>query len=54
MASEISEYKGNKMLVLKKSDDDKFPFQFGVKKAKLILAHLEDIKNFVMEFGEGS
>ena len=42
-----SEFKGNAMLVIKSQPDDKFPFQFGVKKAKLVLAHIEDIKAFV-------
>lgn len=44
---EEGEYKGNKMIVLKNTEDDKWPFQFGVKKAKLILEHIEDIKKFV-------
>ena len=42
-----SEYKGNPMIVIKNNAEDKFPFQFGVKKAKLVLAHVEDIKAFV-------
>ncbi len=42
-----SEYKGNPMLVIKNSEEDKFPFQFGVKKAKLILENIENIKKFV-------
>lgn len=42
-----SEYKGNPMMVLKATPDDKFPFQFGLKKAKLIMAHVDDIKRFV-------
>ena len=42
-----SEFKGNPMLVLKAMPDDKFPFQFGLKKAKLIMAHLDDIKRFI-------
>jgi len=42
-----SEYKGNPMLVIKNSEEDKFPFQFGLKKAKLILENIEDIKKFV-------
>ncbi len=44
---EEGEYKGNAMLVLKNSEDDRWPFQFGLKKAKLILEHIEDIKKFV-------
>lgn len=42
-----SEFKGNPMLVLTQGPEDKFPFQFGLKKAKLILEHIEDIKQFV-------
>ena len=42
-----SEYKGNPMIVLKSTAEDKFPFQFGIKKAKLIVAHVEDIRRFV-------
>ena len=44
---EESEYKGNPMIVLKVTPDDRFPFQFGLKKAKLVLEHIEDIKKFV-------
>jgi len=44
---EESEFKGNPMIVLKNSEEDKYPFQFGVKKAKLVLEHVEDIKKFV-------
>ncbi|MBI3803261.1 MAG: hypothetical protein HY282_05810 [Nitrospirae bacterium] len=47
MAASESEYKGNPMLVLTQGAEDRFPFQFGLKKAKLILEHLEDIKQFV-------
>ncbi|MFY9268348.1 MAG: hypothetical protein WAO55_01220 [Candidatus Manganitrophaceae bacterium] len=42
-----SEFKGNPMLVLSQGPDDRFPFQFGLKKAKLILEHFEEIKQFV-------
>ena len=45
------EFKGNAMLILKNTPDDKFPFQFGVKKAKLVLQHIEDIKKFVEKHG---
>ncbi len=45
-----SEYKGNKMIVLKNTEDDKFPFQFGLKKAKLVVEHIEDIKKFVEKY----
>ena len=42
-----SEYKGNPMIVIKNSEEDKFPFQFGLKKAKLVLENIEEIKKFV-------
>lgn len=44
---EESEFKGNPMLVLKNDEEDKYPFQFGVKKAKLILENIDEIKKFV-------
>ena len=46
---EFSEFKGNKMIVLKRTADDKFPFQFGVNKATLVIEHIEDIRKFVAE-----
>lgn len=42
-----SEFKGNAMIVLKNDEEDKYPFQFGVKKAKLVLENIEAIKKFV-------
>ena len=42
-----SEFKGNKMIVLKRSEDDRFPFQFGLSKAKLILDSIEELKAWV-------
>lgn len=47
MPATESEFKGNPMIVLTQGPEDKFPFQFGLKKAKLILEHLDDIKQFV-------
>ncbi|MHB2026507.1 MAG: hypothetical protein ACYCPQ_07705 [Elusimicrobiota bacterium] len=46
---EFGEFKGNKMIVLKRDPEDKFPFQFGLSKAALILEHIEDIRKFVAE-----
>ncbi|MEK6885315.1 MAG: hypothetical protein AABY22_37130 [Nanoarchaeota archaeon] len=48
---EYKEYKGKKILVLKRGDDDNYPFSFGKAKAKLIIDNLEIIKKFVK--GEG-
>jgi len=47
------EYKGSPMLIIKKSPDDQYPFQFGLKKAKLILEHINDIQSFVEEHDKG-
>jgi hypothetical protein len=47
---ELGTYKGNPMLILKSSPDDKFPFQFGLKRAKLILEQIENIKGFIKRF----
>jgi len=46
---EVSEFKGNKVIVLKRDENDKYPFSFGVSKAKLVLEHIEHIKKFVEE-----
>ncbi len=44
---EFGEFKGNKMIVLKRTPDDKYPFQFGLGKARLIVEHISEIKKFV-------
>ena len=49
MAVERSEFKGKPMIVLKRNEDDQYPFQFGMSKAKLILENIEEIKKFVAE-----
>lgn len=46
---ERSEFKGKPVLILKRNEDDKYPFSFGLTKAKLILENLEEIKRFVEE-----
>jgi len=40
------------MLVLSQGADDRFPFRFGLKKAKLILEYLEEIKAFVAKHSQ--
>lgn len=42
-----AEFKGNAMIVLKNTEEDQYPFQFGVKKAKLVLENIDSIKKFV-------
>lgn len=49
MVVEYDEYKGNKLIVLKRSDDDTYPFKFGKAKAKLIVENFEVIKAFAEE-----
>lgn len=47
MIVEENEYHGKPILVLKKRDDDKYPFSFGLAKARIIIEHFDDIKSFV-------
>lgn len=51
MATEQGDFKGNKTISLLKENDEgnKYPFTFGMGKAKLILENFEDIKKFVEE-----
>ena len=41
------DYQGKAMLIIRQTPQDKFPFQFGVKKARLIVEHIEEIKKFI-------
>ena len=47
---EIQEFKGNKVLCLNPAD--KFPFTFGLNKAKMILENIDVIKRFVETEGK--
>jgi hypothetical protein len=49
MVSEYGEFKGNKLIILKRNADDKFPFQFGKGKAKLIMENIDEIIKFAEE-----
>jgi hypothetical protein len=44
---ERSEFKGKPVLIIKRDENDKYPFSFGMTKAKMILENLEEIKRFV-------
>jgi hypothetical protein len=46
---EHKEFKGNKILVLKRDENDGFGFSFGKGKAKMIVEAFDDIKKFVEE-----
>ena len=49
MTVEFGEFKGNKLIILKRNDQDTFPFQFGIGKAKMILENIDAIQKFVDE-----
>ena len=44
---ERSEFKGKPVIIIRRTEDDKYPFTFGMSKARLILENLEEIKRFV-------
>ncbi len=46
---EFGEFKGRKIIKLKRNPDDKYPFVFGKAKAKLIVENYEAIKAFAEE-----
>lgn len=46
---ERTEFKGKPVLIIKRDEEDRYPFSFGVSKAKLILENIEEIKKFVEE-----
>ena len=46
---EFDEFKGNKLIVLKRDENDQFAFKFGKSKAKLIIENFEEIKKFAEE-----
>ena len=50
---EFSDYKGNKIISLKRTEDDKYPFSFGIGKARRILDNIEEIKKFVADNPKG-
>ena len=46
---EKGEFKGKPVIILRRYEEDKYPFTFGMTKAKLILDNIEEIKKFVEE-----
>ncbi len=50
---ERGEFKGKPVLIMKRDENDKYPFSFGLSKARLILENYEEIKKFVAEYSEG-
>ncbi len=49
MIVEKTEYKGQPVLILKRNENDRYPFSFGLGKARMILESIDDIKKFVEE-----
>lgn len=49
MPIEFDEYNKNPVIVLKKDENDLYPFRFGLRKAELIIEHIDEIKKFVQE-----
>lgn len=49
MLVERTEFKGRPVMVIKRGEDEKFPFSFGLTKAKMILETIEEIKKFVAD-----
>ena len=51
--NKYDEFKGNKLIVLMKDEEDKYPFKFGKAKAKLIMDNLDAVKAFAEEEQSG-
>jgi hypothetical protein len=49
MPVEYGEFKGNKIITLKRDENDSYPFSFGKGKARLIVENLDAIKEFAEE-----
>ena len=46
---ERGEFNGHPLIIMKRNENDKFPFSFGLSKARLIVENIEEIKKFVKE-----
>ena len=46
---ERSEFKGKPVLIIRRDENDKYPFSFGMTTARLILENIDEIKKFVMD-----
>ena len=49
MVVEYGEFKGNKVITLKRDESDTYPFSFGKGKARLIVENFDEIKKFAEE-----
>jgi hypothetical protein len=41
-----SEFKGKPLIVFRRTEDDKFPISFGIRKVQVILENIEALKAF--------
>lgn len=46
MIVSTGEFKGKPTISFRRKEDDKFPVTFGVRKAKVILEHIDEIQAF--------
>lgn len=46
----IGEYKGNPIISIPLGNSERYPFSFGLTKAKAVLEYLDDIKKFVSQY----
>jgi hypothetical protein len=46
---EHGDYNGKPIIILRRSEEDKYPFSFGLNKAKLILENIKEIEKFVAD-----
>ena len=49
MPVEFDNYNGNPVIIIKRDENDAYPFRFGIRKAELILENIDNIKKFVKE-----
>jgi hypothetical protein len=54
MTVEYGEFKGHKLIKLKRNEEDQYPFSFGKGKARLIVENFDEIKKFAEEEDENS
>ncbi len=47
LSATVSEYKGNAIISLPVAGSTKYPFTFGLNKAKAIMQYIDDIKKFI-------
>ncbi len=49
MPVEYGEFKGNKVMTIRRDENDRFPFTFGKGKARMIVDNFDEIKKFAQE-----